>query len=62
MGADPATSVTDGEGRFHDLENLWAADGGRLPTSSGWNPTLTIIAVALKVGYAIARGGARRTA
>jgi len=54
MGADPATSVTDGEGRFHDLDNLWAADGGLLPTSSGWNPTLTIIAVALKVGYAIA--------
>ncbi len=52
--ADPATSVTDADGRFHDLDDLWAADGSLLPTSSGWNPTLTIIAVALEVGHGIA--------
>lgn len=58
MGLDPAISVTDASGRFHDLDNLWAADGSLLPTSSGWNPTLTIIAVALKVGRGIAASGA----
>jgi gluconate 2-dehydrogenase alpha chain len=49
MGTDPATSVTDASGRFHDVDNLWAVDGSVFPTSSGYNPTLTIIAVALKI-------------
>src|SRR5207248_10715244 len=34
MGADPTTSVTDGGGKFHDLDNLWACDGSVFPTSS----------------------------
>jgi gluconate 2-dehydrogenase alpha chain len=49
MGASPATSVVNAQGRFHDLQNLYACDGSVLPTSSGYNPTLTIIAVALKI-------------
>ena len=57
MGPDPATSVTDPQGRFHDVDNLYACDGSVFPTSSGYNPTLTIIAVALKIAQAIA--GAR---
>lgn len=54
MGRDRARSVLDPTGRFHDLENLYAADGSVLPTSSGWNPTLTIIAVALKIAHGLA--------
>jgi choline dehydrogenase-like flavoprotein len=54
MGADPATSVTDAGGKFHDLDNLWACDGSVFPTSSGYNPTLTIIAVALKIAHELA--------
>jgi choline dehydrogenase-like flavoprotein len=54
MGNDPATSVVSGDGRFHDLENLFACDGSVFPTSAGYNPTLTIIAVALKIAHAIA--------
>jgi gluconate 2-dehydrogenase alpha chain len=54
MGADPATSVTGPGGRFHDLDNLYACDGSVFPTSSGYNPTLTIIAVALKIAHGIA--------
>jgi gluconate 2-dehydrogenase alpha chain len=54
MGNDPATSVLDASGRFHDLENLFAVDGSVFPTSSGYNPTLTIIAVALKIAHAMA--------
>jgi len=54
MGADPAVSVTNAGGRFHDVDNLYACDGSVFPTSSGYNPTLTIIAVALKIAHGIA--------
>ena len=53
MGSDPATSVVDAGGRFHDVDNLYAADGSVFVTSGGWNPTLTIIAVALKIAHGI---------
>ena len=48
MGHDPATSVVDGWGRCHDIENLFIFDGSVWPTSSGMNPTATIAAVALR--------------
>jgi len=54
MGSTPATSVADAQGRFHDLDNLYACDGSVFPTSSGYNPTLTIFAVALKVAHGLA--------
>jgi paromamine 6'-oxidase/6'''-hydroxyneomycin C oxidase/2'-deamino-2'-hydroxyparomamine 6'-oxidase len=53
MGRDPASSVTDRDGRFHDLANLWVSDGSLFPTSSGYNPTLTIQALALRVAGAM---------
>jgi len=49
FGPDPKTSVCDPTGRFHDVGNLYAADGALFPTSSGFNPTLTIIALATRV-------------
>lgn len=49
MGNDPRESVCDASGKVHDAANLYCADGGLFPTSSGYNPTLTIIAVALRV-------------
>ena len=51
MGPDPATSVVGPEGRFHDVDNLYACDGSVFPTSSGYNPTLTIFAVALRIAH-----------
>lgn len=57
FGADPSTSVCDPDGRFHDVGNLWAADGALFPTSSGFNPTLTIMALATRVGGAIVSPG-----
>jgi len=54
MGADAATSVTRPDGRFHDVDNLYACDGSVFPTGGGWNPTLTIVAVALKTTHGIA--------
>src|SRR5262249_52942837 len=54
MGSDPASSVTDPSGRFHDVDNLYATDGSVFVTSSGYNPTLTIFATALKIAHGIA--------
>ncbi len=58
MGTDPDRSVTDPWGRFHDLENLYCADGGVFVTSTGYNPTLTIQALAARQAHHIA--GSRR--
>ncbi len=48
MGDDPATSVVDGDGRCHDVANLFIFGGSTWPTSSGMNPTATIAALALR--------------
>jgi choline dehydrogenase-like flavoprotein len=53
FGTDPTTSVCDRDGKFWDLGNLYASDGSLFPTSSGFNPTMTIATVALRVGAAI---------
>jgi choline dehydrogenase-like flavoprotein len=48
MGADPATSVVDPWQRFHDVENMVCTDSSVFPTSTGYGPTLTIVALALR--------------
>jgi choline dehydrogenase-like flavoprotein len=50
MGADPATSVVDPNLKAHDLENLYIADASVLPTSAAVNPSLTVAALALRLG------------
>lgn len=50
FGSDPNTSVLDLNCRTHDVNNLYAVDGGFFPSNSGVNPTLTIVANALRVG------------
>jgi choline dehydrogenase-like flavoprotein len=59
MGADPRTSVVDRWGRFHDVENMLCADSSVFPTSAGYNPTLTLVALALRAASALA-GVSRR--
>ncbi len=46
FGKDPKASVCDPTGRFHDIGNLYAADSSLFPTSSGYNPILTIVTLA----------------
>jgi choline dehydrogenase-like flavoprotein len=58
MGDDPGASVCDRWGKFHDLDNLYCVDGGVFPTGSGYNPTPTIIALALRIAGAIVSPGA----
>jgi len=48
MGTDPETSVVDGFCRSHDVPNLFVIDGSVFVTSTGVNPTATIMAVALR--------------
>jgi choline dehydrogenase-like flavoprotein len=55
MGRDPATSVIDGEGRCHDVPNLYIVDGSVMVTCAGVNPTSTIQAVALYVADGMIR-------
>ncbi len=46
MGKDERTSVTDGNGRVHGVQNLVVADGSVIPTNLGVNPQHTIMALA----------------
>ncbi|MGH3563098.1 MAG: GMC family oxidoreductase, partial [Mycobacterium sp.] len=48
MGVDPKTSVIDGDGRMHQMDNVYVADGSVFTTSTGSNPTNTIMSVALR--------------
>jgi choline dehydrogenase-like flavoprotein len=49
-GTDPRSSVCGRGGRLHDVANLYCADGALFPTSSGYNPILTITALGAWVG------------
>jgi choline dehydrogenase-like flavoprotein len=49
MGDDPASSVTNAFGRVHELDNLYLADGSVFTSSGGFNPTVTIMALALRM-------------
>jgi choline dehydrogenase-like flavoprotein len=55
MGSDPATSVTDEWGRVHDHDNLFVVDGSLHVTNGGFNPVLTIMALAFRSAEYIAR-------
>jgi choline dehydrogenase-like flavoprotein len=48
MGTDREASVVDPFGHVHDVPNLYVMDGSVFPTSSGMNPTATIMAVAAR--------------
>lgn len=48
MGDDPSRSVVNRWGQAHDVPNLFIFDGSVFVTSSGFNPTGTICAVALR--------------
>ncbi|KQT87526.1 GMC family oxidoreductase [Aurantimonas sp. Leaf443] len=54
MGTDPATSVVDADCRVHGMRNLFVGGSSVFPTSGEANPTTTIVALALRLGYHLA--------
>lgn len=49
FGTDPTSSALDVNCKAHDLDNLYVVDGSFMPSIGAVNPTLTIIANALRV-------------
>lgn len=49
MGPDPVSSVTNPDGRFHQVENAYAAGPALFPTIGSPNPMLTGIALARRL-------------
>ena len=61
FGQDPKSSVLDLNCRAHDVDNLYVVDGSFFVSSGAVNPTLTIIANALRVGdHLVERFGSSR--
>jgi choline dehydrogenase-like flavoprotein len=48
MGDDPRTSVLNSFQQAHDIPNLFVMDGAGFPSSACQNPTLTIMALAVR--------------
>lgn len=56
MHPDPSRGVVDADGRVHGVPNLYVAGSSVFPTAGYANPTLTIVALALRLGAHLARG------
>jgi choline dehydrogenase-like flavoprotein len=50
FGADPKTSVLDGNCKTHELDNLYVVDTSCFVSIGAVNPSLTAIANAIRVG------------
>jgi choline dehydrogenase-like flavoprotein len=50
FGDDPASSVLDRWCRAHELDNLYVVDTSFFPSIASVNPTLTVVANAMRVG------------
>lgn len=55
MSADARDGVTNAWGQTHDIKNLFISDGSVLSTPGAANPTLTIVALALRQAEYISR-------
>ena len=48
MSANARDGVVDRNGKAHDLPNLYVSDGSQFTTGAACNPTLTIVALAIR--------------
>ena len=55
MGEDVRTSVVDANCQVHSVRDLFVAGSAAFPTSSQANPTLTLIALSLRLGDELCR-------
>ena len=53
MSMDPADGVVDPSGRVHGHDNFFIADGSVHVTNGGFNPALTILALALRTAAGV---------
>ena len=60
MSADPRDGVTNRWGQTHDISNLFISDGSVFSTSAAPNPTLTIVALAIRQADHIVQRMSRR--
>ncbi len=56
MGRDTSAAVCDSWGRLFDAPNVMVADSSVFPTSAGYGPTMTIVALALRNAAAFSEG------
>ncbi len=49
MADDPKQGVVDADGKMHYVDNFWIAGSSVFPTSGSAQPTLTIVALALRL-------------
>jgi choline dehydrogenase-like flavoprotein len=49
MGTDPTISVVDANCRVHGYDNLYVGSSAVFPTGGFSNPTLTILALCLRI-------------
>jgi choline dehydrogenase-like flavoprotein len=61
MGHDPRTSVVDANCRVHSVNNLFVAGSAVFPTSSQANPTLTLVAMSLRLAKHLSQRLNRKT-
>ncbi len=54
MSANPRDGVVNSHGQAHDVKNLFVSDGSQFVSSGAENPTLTIVALALRQSEYIA--------
>jgi choline dehydrogenase-like flavoprotein len=50
MGADPEYSVVNADLRMHTVDNVYITGGSVFPTSGCANPTMTIVALSIRLG------------
>ena len=56
MHEDPTRGVVDADGKVHGTRNLYVASSATFPTGGFANPTLTIVALALRLGAHLRSG------
>jgi choline dehydrogenase-like flavoprotein len=57
MGNDPRRHVVRPDGRTHEVEGLYVADGSLFPGALGVNPQVTIMAFAIRIAQGIVAAG-----
>jgi len=62
MGLDARTSVVNADCQVHSVHNLFVAGSAVFPTSSQANPTLTLIALSLRLSHTLAKRLGQRPA